>query len=116
MVRWTRSRDGYLDTHRAAWLLNPITIRRALPDDRDALVRLAQLDSQALPTSPLLVAEREGRLDAALSLSTGEQIADPFRRTAELCELLRHHAGGLRAAGPGSPLPRLQPRPAAVTP
>jgi hypothetical protein len=97
-------------------VLSAVTIRLALPDDEDALVRLAQRDSQALPAGPLLVAEREGRLDAALSLSTGEQIADPFRRTAELRELLTRHAGGLPAAGPGSPLPRLQPRPAAVTP
>jgi hypothetical protein len=97
-------------------LFSPLTIRLAVPADRTALVRLAQLDSQAVPAGPHLVAERDGRIDVALSLSTGEQIADPFRRTAELCELLRRHAGGLRPAGPGAPLPRLQPRPAAVTP
>jgi hypothetical protein len=73
--------------------IGPVTLRLADVSDRPALERLAQLDSHALPREPHLVAEREGRLDAALSLSSKELIADPFRRTAELCELLRHHAG-----------------------
>jgi hypothetical protein len=34
-------------------------------------------------------------VEAALSLRTGEVVADPFRRTAELVELLRCHAAGV---------------------
>jgi hypothetical protein len=60
------------------------------------------------------VAEREGRIDAALSLATDELIADPFRRTAELWDLLRCHAGDLRATPPPTPSPRLEPRPLTV--
>ena len=79
-----------------------------------ALERLAGLDSRPLPPGPHLVAERDGRTDAALSLSTGELIADPFRRTAELRELLRCHAGGLLTARQPSPTPKLRPRPLPV--
>ena len=77
----------------------PVTLRLADDADGSALRRLAELDSRPLPPGPHLVAEREGRIDAALSLSRGEAVADPFRRTAELCDLLRHHAavrGGSR--------------------
>jgi hypothetical protein len=74
-----------------------VTLRLALPSDLEDLRRLAELDSQLLPEGPHLVAEREGRIDAALSLSGGELIADPFRRTAELSELLRRHASAIDA-------------------
>jgi hypothetical protein len=97
-------------------LPSSITLRLAVPEDDAALVRLAQLDSQALPAGPYVIAEREGRIDAALSLPTGCVIADPFRRTAELCELLRRHSDGLRTIAPVSPSRRLKPRPAPVTP
>lgn len=76
-----------------------ILIRRAYADDGHDLVRLAALDSAALlPPAPLLVAELDGVLSAALSLRDGSAIADPFRRTAEVLELLRLHAAG-QAAG-----------------
>jgi hypothetical protein len=92
--------------------LGPVRLRLAVPDDHGALARLAGLDSRRLPRGPHLVAEREGRIDAALSLSTGELVADPFRRTADLCELLRCRARGIRAEPEErhvSP-PRLRPR------
>jgi hypothetical protein len=91
-----------------------VTLRLATEADRGALERLAGLDSRPLPAGPLLIAEVAGRIDAALSLSTDELVADPFRRTAELCELLRCRAGHLRRASPPSPSPRLQPRPLPV--
>ena len=37
--------------------MNNLTIRSATPADRDALARLAQLDSGTLPAHPVLVAE-----------------------------------------------------------
>ena len=109
-------RRSHLDPKRdlTAALERPVILRRALPADLVALERLAQLDSRALPSGPHLVAERDGRIDAALSLSSGEQIADPFRRTAELCELLRHAGGKRVRAEPAARAP-LEPKPRVVT-
>ena len=70
-----------------------ITIRHATPDDDTELMRLAALDSAAAaPPLPLLLADVEGELRAALSLRDGSAIADPFFPTADLLELLRVHA------------------------
>jgi hypothetical protein len=85
--------------HRAAGWRIPVTLRLAGEDDEAAVARLAQLDSRPVPAPPLLVAERGGRIDAAVSLSGGDAVADPFRRTAELVELLRCHAGDERLDG-----------------
>jgi hypothetical protein len=95
-------------------LEGPVTVRLAAGEDSGALERLAGLDSGPLPPEPHLVAERQGRIDAALSLSSGELIADPFRRTAELRDLLRCHASGIRTTARPSPAPRLEPRPLTV--
>jgi hypothetical protein len=70
-----------------------ITIRPAYADDDHALVRLAALDSATvMPARPLLVAEIDDEIRAALSQSDGTVIADPFHRTRELVDLLRVHA------------------------
>ena len=70
-----------------------ITIRAAYADDELALRRLAAVDSaDAVPPAPLLLAELDGELRAALSLADGSVIADPFVRTAEVLELLRVRA------------------------
>jgi hypothetical protein len=65
-----------------------IVIRLDRPEDERALERLAGLDSAAVPAAPLLVAEADGTLRAALSLQDGAVIADPFHRTASLVALL----------------------------
>jgi hypothetical protein len=75
-----------------------VTLRRADRGHADALRRLAGLDSHPLPPGPFLVAERAGAVEAAVSLSTGELLADPFRRTAEIAALLRCHAAEARVA------------------
>ncbi len=69
-----------------------IAIRRNRPEDQLALARLADLDSSSVPAAPMLVAEVDGRLRAALSLRDGSAIADPFHRTASLVALLRARA------------------------
>jgi hypothetical protein len=72
-----------------------ISIRLATPDDAVALRRLAALDSSELPSGPMLLAEREGQLQAAISLDDGHRtiaLADPFVQSAELLELLRLRA------------------------
>jgi hypothetical protein len=69
-----------------------LTLRFAFPDDARALGRLAALDSAPTPLQPALVAEVEGELRAALSLADGHVVADPFRPTLALIELLRARA------------------------
>jgi hypothetical protein len=73
-----------------------ISIRRLGRDDLAEVERLAQLDSRRPPEGALLGVEIEGRLVAAISLATGESIADPFSRTAELRALLELRAAQLR--------------------
>jgi hypothetical protein len=114
MAQWTQPASTE-DRHRLTAWERPVTIRQVLPADLGALERLAQRDSRPLPPGPHLAAERDGRIDAAISLATGELIADPFRRTAELCELLRVHAGGVRVAEERLAATPPQPRPRLVT-
>jgi hypothetical protein len=102
------------ELHRPAAWEQPVTLRLADEADAPRLERLADLDTRPLPPGPHLVAERDRRMQAAISLATGELIADPFHRTAELCELLRCHAGGVRVRPHRSPT-ALTPRPRLVT-
>jgi hypothetical protein len=78
-------------------LIVTIILRIAEVGDTGALRILAELDSRQLPAGPLLIAEVDGRVEAALGLQDGEAIADPFRRTAHLVELLRVRAAELAA-------------------
>jgi hypothetical protein len=73
-----------------------ISIRLATPDDASALARLAVLDSSVVPADPVLLAEREDQLQAALGLHDGSVVADPFVPTAELVALLRTRAERLQ--------------------
>ena len=75
-----------------------VTIRAARGSDGFALRRLAELDSREVPAGDLLVAETGDEVVAALSLETGARIADPFRRTADVVDLLAYRARRLRAA------------------
>ena len=76
-------------------LRSQITIRPGYADDHQALARLAALDSAVIPAEPLLVAEMDGEMSAALSLRDGTSIADPFRPTADVVALLRAHAAAV---------------------
>jgi hypothetical protein len=69
-----------------------VAIRPAYPDDEAAVRRLAALDSAAVPPAPFLVAEIEGELLAALSLTSGRAIADPFHPTLHIVAMLRAYA------------------------
>ena len=77
-----------------------ISIRLATPDDEPALARLAALDSRTVPAGQVLLAERDGELQAALSLAGGATLADPFVPTAELLALLRVRATRLAPRPP----------------
>jgi hypothetical protein len=93
------------DSHRIASWMNDVNLRLASATDRAALERLAMRDDRSLPPSPHLVAARDGELAVALSLVTGEIVADPFQRTVELQALLRCYAAGARVE-PGAELAR----------
>jgi hypothetical protein len=87
-----------------------LTIRRATPDDTFALRRLAAIDSASPPTGDVLLAEMGNELWAAVSIDSGAAVADPFRPSGDLVELLRFRAE--RAGGHPHirPLARLLPR------
>ena len=87
---------------------NTLTIRPADLADLAGLDRLGALDSASPPTGEVLVAEVGGELWAAISVETGAAIADPFRPSGDLVELLRHASGERRASR--RPLGRLLPR------
>lgn len=75
-----------------------LKLRKATFADAADLHRLARLDSRPSPPSgPLVVAVEDGAMVAAVSVSTGEAIADPFRATAAIVALLRLKA---RAGSP----------------
>jgi hypothetical protein len=73
-----------------------LTIRLAEAHE-PAVDQLAELEGQALPAGPSLLAELGGRPIAAIVLSTGAALADPFRPTVAVVELLRVRA---RQLGP----------------
>jgi hypothetical protein len=73
-------------------LIAAVVIRPAYPDDAETLERLARLDSRRPLSGPVLVAERDGRLLAALATDSGATIANPFAPTADLVALLRTRA------------------------
>lgn len=77
-----------------------LVIRVARSDDEAAIDRLAQLDGGRLDGSQLLVAEADGEVLAAVPLSGGEPVADPFRPTAQLVEMLKLRAGQFRHGAP----------------
>jgi hypothetical protein len=79
-----------------------ISIRAARREDFTALWAVASLDDSIVPAEPLLLADRDGTVVAALSLATGESIADPFERTADAVDLLRLRASQV----PGRPARR----------
>lgn len=81
-----------------------VTVRHAEAVDFDALGRLAARESRRIPSGELYVAERGGRLVAAVSIDTGAVIADATEPTTEIVELLRLQAGAASAitARPGA--------------
>jgi hypothetical protein len=75
-----------------------VVIRAARGSDGPALRRLSELDSRPIPAGDLLVAETGDEVVAALSVETGDRVADPFRRTADVVDLLAYRARRLRTS------------------
>ncbi len=78
---------------------DPVLMRRATESDAARVRVLARLDDKRMPAGPFLVADVAGEIVAAVSLSSGVVVADPFRLTSDLVAMLR-----LRAAQVG-PVP-----------
>jgi hypothetical protein len=83
-----------------------IVIRAARPEDMSEIARVAGRDTGALPAGPLLVAKVGSDVRAAISLTDGTAIADPFHRTLELVEMLKIRAGAVTGARHGHIAPR----------
>jgi hypothetical protein len=94
--------------------MSALNLRYATVADERALCRLAALDSAAVPAPPVLIAEGDGELRAAMSLADGHVVADPFVPTADLVVMLHARAQQISAAASahrrvrgGSPLARV---------
>ena len=85
-----------------------LVLRRSTADDEQALARLARLDSAPRPRGAMLVAEVDDRIVAAVPSAGGPAIADPFRPTADIVELLQAQAELVSARRRPSARPRLR--------
>jgi hypothetical protein len=73
-----------------------VVLRPARHDEDRVLRRLADLDSAAPLTGEVVLAVDGDRAVAAMSVTDGRVVADPFTRTADTVELLREYVAGLR--------------------
>jgi hypothetical protein len=75
-----------------------IVIRLARSSDNGGLARLAELADRPIPPLPLLLAEADGSLIAAVSTRTPDVIRDPFVASDDVVALLRLRATQLDRA------------------
>jgi hypothetical protein len=87
-----------------------VVLRRAQRQDANALDRLAALDGVRRPAGELMLAEVDGDILAAVPVEGGPAIADPFRPTADLVDLLRARTRRLAGRTEAGGLRRLRPR------
>lgn len=87
-----------------------VTIRRAGAQDNPAIARLAELDTAPSLQGLCLIAERDGEPVAACQIGSGRTVADPFRPTADVVELLEARAKALRHEDGGPGHRRLSPK------
>jgi hypothetical protein len=99
MIRLARNGNSHNSTGdangtgRASDVDPEVTIRLLSAADDDALRTLAERDSARPPRGSVIGVEKDGRLLAAISTSSGQVVADPFYRTEELVSLLRVRVG-----------------------
>ena len=84
------------DTDHRLWDAD-VSIRWAVQADAPAIARLAALEERPRPIGPLLIAQSQGEVVAALPVDGGEPLADPFRPSTDTLELLAFRARQLRA-------------------
>ena len=80
--------------------LSEIDLRLCKASDDSELERLAALSELPLQPGRFVVALVDGRIAAALPLTGGPLLADPFMRTAHLRRLLELRAAQLRQPEP----------------
>jgi hypothetical protein len=92
--------DGIQPEDEGTATLEPetITIRPVQAGDEPAVELLAQLEERPVPRGPLLLAEVEGSVEAAIDVETRETVANPFSGSAGAVSLLHVRAAQLRAA------------------
>ena len=108
--RFFRHRSsGRVNAPRAPGPTAYVALRLATCNDEKALARLAALYDRPVPSGPLLLAEVDGELQAALTLTGAHELMEPYRPAAGLVELLAVRAEQLRdqktAAEPADPNP-----------
>lgn len=74
-----------------------LALRVAQDEDADVVRRLAALDDSRLLCGEVLLAILDGEAVAALSLTEGRVVANPFVRTADAVALLELRAAQLSA-------------------
>jgi hypothetical protein len=74
-----------------------IALRLAHAGEQGEISRLAGLHEAAAPSGEVLLGLVDGKPVAALSLTDGSVVADPFARSGEVVELLRLRADRLGA-------------------
>jgi hypothetical protein len=77
--------------------ISPLTLRLARADETGIVRRLADLDDAPTLKGEILLALVDGQAIAALSLTDGRVVADPFLPTAEAVALLTLRASQLSA-------------------
>ena len=88
---------GRVKNHSAS--AEPVVLR--LSGKTSGLHRLAALEGRELPEGPFLLAEVDGDVVAAAPLDgKSEPLADPFRPTADVIDLLAYRTRRLRSSGP----------------
>ena len=80
--------------------LSEIDLRLCRAEDDAELERLAALSEQPLAPGRYVVAVVDGRIAAAVPLTGGPMLADPFSRTLHLQRLLELRAAQLRQPEP----------------
>ena len=70
-----------------------VTIRELARNDSSSLRELTERDTARSLRGEVVGAERDGRLMAAISLSSGDVVADPFPPPADLVTVRRVRAG-----------------------
>jgi hypothetical protein len=89
--------DGFERPAVEPQLPDAVLVRHATSADAARIRTVAHLDDRRLPGGPFLVAEMSDEVVAAMSLSSGVVVADPFRRTRDAADMLRLRAAQLAA-------------------
>jgi hypothetical protein len=98
--RFRRQKQARVEAAGLPDVYDSVIVRFAGEEDAAALRDLAERDGRREPRSPLLLAEVHGDVLAARSLADGRSIADPFRHSAHLVELLALRTAHLRGDNP----------------